>query len=312
MTTESMIDLMRELGRELAAIPALEVREKEPLSRHTSFGIGGPADLLAIPFTPEALRKAIVAATRLGIKPLYLGNGTNLIVRDGGVRGLVIRMAGGLNNISIGRKETVVQAGASLATVCFQCAEAGLAGLEFAAGIPGTMGGALIMNAGANGGEIAQVTNWVEVVTPEGEIRRLGHDELNFTYRSSSLGDKGLAVLRAGLHLTEGDAREIYCSLCDAIALRCAKQPVSSPSAGSIFKRPEGDYAGRLLEAAGAKGMRVGRAAVSTKHANFVVNLGGATASDVIRLIEAAQALVYEKFGVLLEPEVCLAGEDPS
>ncbi len=312
MTTESMIDLMRELARELATIPGLEVREKEPLSRHTSFGIGGPADLLAIPLTPEALRRAVAAATRFGTQPLYLGNGTNMIVRDGGVRGLVIRMAGGLNEITMERKETVVQAGASLATVCFQCAEAGLAGLEFAAGIPGTVGGALIMNAGANGGEIAQVTSWVEVVTPEGEIERLGHDELDFSYRSSSLRDGGLAVLRAGLRLTEGDAREIYYSLCDAITLRCAKQPVSSPSAGSIFKRPEGDYAGRLLEAAGAKGMRVGRAAVSTKHANFVVNLGGATASDVIRLIEAARALVYETFGVLLEPEVCLAGEDPS
>ncbi len=187
----------------------------------------------------------------------------------------------------------------------------GLTGLEFAAGIPGTLGGALIMNAGANGGEIGDITEWVDVVTATGDVRRLTHDELDFGYRHSALRDLGAAVLRVGLCLAEGDAGQIHCRLCDTIALRCATQPVSSPSAGSIFKRPEGDYAGRLLEEAGAKGMRVGRAAVSTKHANFVVNLGGATASDVIRLIDAARALVYERFGVLLEPEVCFAGEDP-
>lgn len=310
MTTESKTDVTRELAVQMAAIPDLELRRREPLSRHTSFGIGGPADVLAIPLSPDALSRVIAIAARVGVQPLFLGNGTNMIVRDGGVRGLVIRMAGGLSEIAVDDNRALVEAGASLAAVCFQCAQRGLSGLEFAAGIPGTLGGALIMNAGAYGGEIGEITEWVDVVTCAGEIRRLQHDELDFGYRRSALRDAGLAVLRAGLRLTPGDAAQIHCKLCDTIAERCGKQPVCSPSAGSIFKRPEGDYAGRLLEAVGAKGMRVGRAAVSTKHANFVVNLGGATAADVIKLIENVRALVYEKFGVLLEPEVCFVGED--
>jgi len=309
MTTES-IDVTHGLARRLASISGLEVREDEPLSRHTSFGIGGPADLLAIPHTPDALRDALAVARRLGVEPLYLGNGTNIIVRDGGVRGLVVRMAGGLSGIVTEGPTAVVEAGASLAAVCFQAAQRGLSGLEFGAGIPGTLGGALIMNAGAYGGEIGNIAEWVEVITPDGDLDRLRRNELDFEYRRSTLRDSGLAVLRAGLRLVEGDPAQIHCTLCDIISLRCAKQPVCSPSAGSVFKRPDGDYAGRLLEQAGAKGMRVGRAAVSTKHANFVVNLGGATAADVIGLIDGARALVRERFGIVLEPEVCFVGED--
>ncbi|MEA3403895.1 MAG: UDP-N-acetylmuramate dehydrogenase [Armatimonadota bacterium] len=310
MATRSDIDVTRSLARRLAPIPGLEIREGEPLSRHTSFGIGGPADVLAIPSSPLALSELVRIAADVGIEPLYLGNGTNLIVRDGGIRGLVVRMAGGLSDITVEGRMAVVEAGASLATVCFQCAQRGLAGLEFAAGIPGTLGGALIMNAGANGGEIGDVTEWVDVVSPDGDIDRLPCDELNFGYRCSALRERGLAVLRAGLHLEPGEPERIHRRLCDAMAARCATQPVTMPSAGSIFKRPEDDYAGRLLEEAGAKGMRVGGAAVSTKHANFVVNLGGATASDVIRLIERARDLVHERLGIVLEPEVCIAGED--
>ncbi len=309
MTTES-IDVTHELVRRLADVPGLEVRRDEPLSRHTSFGIGGPADLLAIPHTPNALRDVIAIARRLGVEPLYLGNGTNIIVRDGGVRGLVVRMAGGLSEITTDGPAVIAQAGASLAAVCFQAAERGLSGLEFAAGIPGTLGGALIMNAGAYDGEIGNITEWVEIITPEGDRERMRSDELDFAYRRSTLRGSGLAVLGAGLRLAEGEPAQIHSTLCDIISLRCAKQPVCSPSAGSVFKRPDGDYAGRLLEEAGAKGMRVGRAAVSTKHANFVVNLGGATASDVIRLIDAARELVRERFGIVLEPEVCFVGED--
>lgn len=310
MTIESKTDLVRELAVRLASVPDLELRRREPLARHTSFGIGGPADLLAIPLSPDALSRAITIAAKVGVEPVFLGNGTNMIVRDGGVRGLVIRMAGGLGEIAVDDTRARAEAGASLAAVCFQCAQRGLSGLEFAAGIPGTLGGALIMNAGAYGGEIGEITEWVDVVTHEGEIRRLERDELSFGYRRSTLRDAGMAVLRAGLRLAPGDAAQIHCKLCDTIAERCSKQPVCSPSAGSIFKRPNGDYAGRLLEEAGAKGMRVGRAAVSSKHANFVVNLGGATAADVIRLIENARDLVYDKFGVMLEPEVCFVGED--
>jgi len=310
MATQSGIDLAYCLARHLTGIPGLQVREREPLSRHTSFGIGGPADLLVIPSGPEALCRAVAATHEAGVMPLLLGNGTNVIVRDGGIRGVVIRIAGEMCAMEFDGTRATIEAGASLATACLQCARRGLSGLEFAAGIPGTIGGALIMNAGAFDGEIGDVTEWVEIATPSDSIERLDHSELSFSYRQSTLREIGAPVVRAGLRLVEGDPSEIHAKLCDTMAMRCEKQPVSSPSAGSIFKRPDGDYAGRLLEAAGAKGMCVGRAAVSRKHANFVVNLGGATASDVIRLIEAARELVYDRFGVRLEAEVCIVGEE--
>ena len=310
MTTQRDVDLSYTLVRRLRQIADLELKEDEPLSRHTSFGIGGPADLLLIPSTPEALCAALAATRDAGMTPLILGNGTNLIVRDGGIRGVVIRVAGEMSAVEFEDTSVIVEAGASLAAACLQCAHRGLSGLEFAAGIPGTMGGALIMNAGAYGGEIGDITEWVEVATADGSIERMDGSELSFGYRRSILREQGHVVVRASLRLCEGDPSEIHANLCDTMEMRCARQPVSSPSAGSIFKRPEGDYAGRLLEAAGAKGMRVGRAAVSTKHANFMVNLGGATAADVIGLIEAAREVVFEKFGVMLEPEVCITGED--
>lgn len=310
MTTQKSVDVSYPLVRRLRRIPELELREHEPLSRHTSFGIGGPADLLLLPGSPEALCAALSAAHAEGIRPLILGNGTNLIVRDGGIRGIVIRVAGEMSGMEFEGTSATVEAGAPLAVACLQCARRGLAGLEFAAGIPGTIGGALIMNAGAYGGEIGDITEWVEIATADGSIERIDRDELSFGYRRSPLRELGHVVVRASLRLSEGDPSAIHANLCETMETRCARQPVSSLSAGSIFKRPEGDYAGRLLEAAGVKGMCVGRAAVSKKHANFVVNLGGATAADVIGLIEAARDIVYDKFGVVLEPEVCVTGED--
>ncbi len=310
MAAQSNLDLVDHIDRRLTRISGLALKEDEPLARHTSFGIGGPADLLAIPSSPQALCAALAATHQAGQEPLLLGNGTNLIVRDGGIRGVVIRIASEMSAIQFDGTRATVEAGASLATVCLQCARRGLSGLEFAAGIPGTIGGALIMNAGAYGGEIGDVTEWVEIATSDGSIERLSRAELDFGYRHSKLSNLGHVVVRAGLCLTEGDPCDIHAKLCDTMSTRCSKQPVSRPSAGSIFKRPEGDYAGRLLEAAGAKGMCVGRAAVSTKHANFMVNLGGATAADVIALIDTARDLVFEKFEVLLEPEVCVIGED--
>lgn len=310
MATESEIDITESIAQRLTEIPGIEILRHEPLSRHTSFGIGGPADLLIIPHSSQALCRTIATLRHEGVEPLILGNGTNLIVRDGGVRGPVIRIAGEIGRIEIDGSQMVVEAGALLARVCNRAAQEGLSGLEFAAGIPGTIGGALIMNAGANGGEIGDVTEWVDVATPEGGLKRLRCERLGFGYRCSVLRETGMPVVRAGLRLTPGDADEIHARICDTMSDRCSKQPVSSQSAGCIFKRPENDYAGRLLEAAGAKGMTVGRAAVSRKHANFMVNLGGATAADVIGLIDATRDLVYEKFGVLLESEVCVIGAD--
>ena len=245
-----------------------------------------------------------------GLTPLILGNGTNLIVRDGGVRGIVVLTARGLGRIEMDGAEATIESGATLAALCCRCAHGGLQGIEFAAGIPGTLGGALIMNAGANGGEIGQVVCWVEVIGYDGRVRRHDAAELDFGYRRSALRDTPGAIIRARLSFSQGDPDQVYGALCEAMAVRCAKQPVAMPSAGSIFKRPEGDYAGRLLEEAGAKGMNVGGAMVSPKHANFVVNCGGATARDVLDLIEAARRLVEDKFGVALEPEVCVVGED--
>jgi len=293
---------LAKLAEELARVDGALMCEDEPLAKHTSFGIGGPADVLVTPADVGAMQELMRITAEAGVQPVILGNGSNVIVRDEGVRGVVIRIAGTLGHIATEGTLAIVEAGATLAAVCF---------LEFAAGIPGTLGGALIMNAGANGGEMGDVTEWVEVVRPHGTITRIDGSAVDFQYRRSSLREADGPIVRAALRLQPGDPTEIHQELCDTIALRCAKQPVSLPSAGSIFKRPEEDFAGRLLEEAGAKGMRIGNAAVSDKHANFVVNLGGATADDVLELIEAARELVHEKFGVLLQLEVCVLGERP-
>lgn len=298
------------LARDLARVEGVIVTEDELLSRHTSFGIGGPADVFVVPSDARVLGEAMRISSDAGIEPLILGNGTNLIVRDSGVRGVVVKIAGALDHIATEGSLAIVEAGATLGSVCFSCAQKGLAGMEFAAGIPGTLGGALVMNAGANGGEIGEVTKWVEIVTPDGSVTRLEREDLHFEYRQSSLKGAEGAVVRAALRLEPDQPTEIHRRLCDKIAVRCARQPVSLASAGCIFKRPNDDFAGRLLEEAGAKGMRVGDAAVSSKHANFVVNLGEATAADVLKLIENVRGLVYDKSGVVLEPEVCIVGEE--
>lgn len=302
---------LTKLASELTRIDGATVREHEPLARHTSFGIGGPADVLVTPADVGAMQELMRIAAEAGVEPVILGNGSNIIVRDEGVRGVVVKIAGALDRIDTEGTLAIVEAGATLASVCFSCAQKGLSGLEFAAGIPGTLGGALIMNAGANGGEMGDVTEWVEVVRTDGATTRIDGSAVDFQYRHSSLREAEGPIVRAALRLEPGDPADIHQELCDTIALRCAKQPVSLPSAGSIFKRPDEDFAGRLLEEAGAKGMRVGNAAVSDKHANFVVNLGEATADDVLELIEAARELVHEKFGILLELEVCVLGEGP-
>ncbi|MFW5868604.1 MAG: UDP-N-acetylmuramate dehydrogenase, partial [Armatimonadota bacterium] len=194
MTTQRDVDVSYQLVRQLREIPDLELKEDEPLSRHTSFGIGGPADLLLIPSTPEALCAALAASRSAGSKPLILGNGTNLIVRDGGIRGIVIRVAGEMSGVEFEGTSVIVEAGASLAAACMQCAHRGLAGLEFAAGIPGTLGGALIMNAGAYGGEIGDITEWVEIATADGSIERIDGSQLTFGYRRSVLKELGHVV----------------------------------------------------------------------------------------------------------------------
>ena len=225
-----------------------------PLAEHTSFGIGGPADLLVVPHDLPALIAVLPRLRELGVPVAFLGNGTNVLVGDLGVRGVVVKVAGALTGLEAEGSQIVAAAGESLAAVCHLAGDLGLAGLEFAAGIPGTVGGAAIMNAGAHGGEMAQVVEWVEIGGPEGEVRRLTADQAEFGYRRSHLRDEGHLVCRLGLRLTPDEPREVRRRMCEILERRAAKQPIAARSAGCIFKRPEGDFAGRLVEAVSGKG----------------------------------------------------------
>jgi UDP-N-acetylmuramate dehydrogenase len=300
--TTAATELLRGAG-------GLEVLPGAPLAEHTSFGIGGPADLLVLPHDLTALLAVLPRLTAAGVPVAFLGKGTNVLVGDAGVRGVVVKVAGGLCGLQAAGAEIVAAAGETLAAACHLAADLGLSGLEFSAGIPGTVGGAAIMNAGAHGGEMAQVVTWVEVAGPEGELVRLSAEEAGFGYRGSHLREAGRLVCRVGLRLAPGEPAAVHRRVCEILQRRAGKQPVAARSAGCIFKRPEGDYAGRLVEGVSGKGLCVGGAMVSPKHANFIINRGGASAHDVLELIRLVQARVQEEFGVALETEVCLLGE---
>ena len=292
------------------ALRGVEVREHELLAPHTSFGIGGPADLYAIPHTLDGLRELLRVTTESGLPHCIIGNGSNVLVRDGGLRGVVIQLADNLSAIRRDGCLLIAQSGASLGKLCMFAADEGLAGLSFASGIPGTVGGAVWMNAGANGGEMGEVVSQVLAYNWQGEAFSLTHADLGFSYRHSALQNQPLVVAEVTFDLCAGDSADLHGQMCAIIEKRCAKQPVNMPSAGSVFKRPEGDYAGRLIEAVGAKGLRVGGAEISPKHAGFIVNLGHATAADVLELIRQVRERVHEAHGVWLETEVRVIGED--
>ena len=301
---------------ELEAVPSelvdgVELRFNEPLSAHTSLGVGGPADIFAVPHSVDALARTIRYASEHAIPCFVLGEGTNIVVRDGGIRGMVIHIGRNLAEVTHVDGAVTAQAGARVAMVCRRCCEWGLSGLEFAAGIPGSIGGALVMNAGAYGGDMADVVAWVLAIDDGGRERRLLPGELDLGYRHSVFMGNGLVIAEAGFTLTPGDCRRVRDLVYDTVEKRCGGQPVAQRSAGSVFKRPEGDYAGRLLEEAGAKGLRVGGAKISEKHANFIVNCANATASEVLALIDLVRERVQEKSGVWLESEVLVVGEDP-
>jgi len=293
----------------LRRIPHVDVGTNVPMSQHTSFGIGGPADILVIPHTIEALAQAVKAVYAAGEEPMVMGNGTNMLVLDGGVRGVVIKVCNGLSRVTAHDDLVTAESGVRVASLCCTCADFGLSGLEWAAGIPGALGGALTMNAGANGGEVGQFVEWVRVVRPDGSIEKLSRAQLAFGYRYSSFQGIKAVIAQACLRLHPCDPVIIRERMCAVLEERCEKQPVAMPSAGCVFKRPKNDYAGRLLEEVGAKGLRVGGAVVSEKHANFIVNDGGATAADVLELIDLARTKVWDVFGVDLVPEVCVRGE---
>lgn len=281
----------------------------EPMSRHTTFKTGGPASLFIRPDSVSQLKECL-AVLRDAAEPFYiLGNGSNLLVSDKGYKGVMISLSGLKNLEIIDEIKVVAQAGCLNSQIAALTRENSLTGFEFAAGIPGTIGGAMIMNAGAYGGEMKMITESVTLITPEGEIAVFSNEDMAFGYRTSAIKDKGYVVLEVTLMLQKGDREKITGTMSELALKRKEKQPLEYPSAGSTFKRPEGYFAGKLIEDAGLRGYRVGGARVSDKHCGFVVNMGGATSEDVYRLICDVRDKVKAASGVTLEPEVILLGE---
>lgn len=305
------MDWTRQLDEWAAAyLPDLKMAEEEPMGRHTSFRIGGPARRMAFPATPEQLVLLAEAARDCGARPLIIGNGTNLLAPDEGLDRLVVDTSAAMTAIRLEGEDTLTaEAGVPLARLADFACKHGLAGLAFAHGIPGTLGGAVCMNAGAYGGEMAQVLTSVTALFPGEGVRTLPVEALDLGYRHSLFSDRPEAVvLRASLRLTPGDPTAIRGEMAELMRRRKASQPLDLPSAGSTFKRPAGHFAGTLIEQCGLKGLTVGGAQVSEKHAGFVVNRGGATCADVTELIRQVQARVLEQTGVRLEPEVRIIG----
>lgn len=286
----------------------MNIKINEPLKNHTSFKIGGPADEFCEVTSREEISGLIEYAEKKNIPYTIIGNGSNLLVGDKGIRGLVIKLAKGLDKAEASGETIIAEAGILLSKLAKLALAEGLSGLEFASGIPGTLGGAIFMNAGAYGGEMKDIVKSVTYLE-DGEIKAAAGTELEFGYRKSRFTGRGCVILSAELELKHADADEIAAKMEDFKERRCSKQPISVPSAGSTFKRPEGYFAGRLIEDAGLKGFCVGGAQVSEKHSGFVINKGDATARDVLDLIEHIQKTVYEKFKVRLETEVKMLGE---
>lgn len=285
------------------------VRLHEPMKKHTTFRIGGPADYYLCPHSTEELQKILQICRENKLEFFILGNGSNLLVSDKGYRGVVIQLWKNFSDIETEDNTITVKAGTLLSKVAAEALEESLTGMEFASGIPGTMGGAVMMNAGAYGGEMKDIIREVTVLTREGELLTLSKEEMNFGYRTSVVKEKGYVVISAVLQLRKGDREEIRKVMDELKERRVTKQPLDMPSAGSTFKRPEGYFAGKLIMDAGLRGFSVGGAQISEKHCGFVVNKGDATAADVFGLIREVQKRVQEQFGVTLEPEVKFLGE---
>lgn len=281
----------------------------EAMSRHTTFKIGGPADYFLMPDKDTDVGRIVKICKESAIPYFILGNGSNLLVGDGGYRGAVIQIYKNMSAVTVEGTEITVQAGALLSSVAAAAKNAALTGFEFAGGIPGTMGGAVVMNASAYGGEMKDVLTEVTVMDEEGEIVTLPADKLELGYRTSIIKTAGYIVLEAKLQLKEGNPEVIRETMKDLTIRRTTKQPLEYPSAGSTFKRPEGYFAGKLIMDSGLAGYQVGGAQVSEKHCGFVINAGGATARDVRTLMDNVRDIVYKKYGVTLEPEVKFLGD---
>ena len=301
---------MTQLQDIFAGCTAKPLLVQERMSRHTSFRIGGPADLLAQPQSEQELAALLAKAAANAVPVTLVGNGSNLLVRDKGIRGLVIKLGNMLNDIVINDNSITFGSGVSLAMASRRAAALALSGLEFAVGIPGSIGGAVYMNAGAYDGEMSKVVTSVRVMDVAGQVEALPASALDFAYRRSALQGSGRIVTAVTVELTPGDKQAIADKMADFSNRRITKQPLELPSAGSMFKRPPGYFAGTLIDQTGLKGYTVGGAQVSSKHAGFVVNVGGATCADVLQLIADVQDKVFAAHGVRLEPEVLVLGEE--
>lgn len=282
----------------------------EPMSRHITFRVGGPADFFVTPKTKEEVRDVIRVCKEAGMPYYIIGNGSNLLVSDAGYRGVIIQIYKEMNEVTVEGNLVKAQAGALLSGIAAKALAAELTGFEFASGIPGTIGGACVMNAGAYGGEMKDVLESVTVLTGEGEILELRRDELELGYRTSVIAKKGYIVLGAVMKLEHGESEKIKAYMDELKEKRVTKQPLEYPSAGSTFKRPEGHFAGKLIEDAGLRGFQVGGAQVSEKHCGFVINRDHATAADIMELMRQVQIRVKENSGVDLEPEVKRLGDE--
>ena len=288
-----------------ALLPELELRFEESMAKHTSFRIGGAVEVMAFPKTAQELSELLKTSALLDCKPVVLGAGTNVLAPDEGMRGLVVCLKDCMDGLEQLDDNTIrVMAGVTMTRAAVFAANLGLGGLEFAHGIPGTVGGGVYMNAGAYGGEICQVCKSVDVMDMNGNIRRFTNEEMGFSYRHSVLEDQYGIVISADFTLENKPTEEIRDKMKELMGKRSASQPLDKPSAGSAFKRPVGGYAAALIDQAGLKGFIVGGAAISTKHAGFAVNLGGATAGDVKELLRQVSDRVFENSGIRLEPEV--------
>lgn len=288
---------------------SMKIRENEPMRNHTTWRIGGPADRLVQPESVEELQQAIQAARESGAPYYVIGGGSNLLVSDEGITGTVIQLGGSLTGLAITDHTIVAEAGVPLPFLARKAAEYGLSGLEFAAGIPGSVGGAVFMNAGAYQGQISNVIEQVTCCDDSGQLITLKAADCAFSYRNSRFKQsRELVIVSVKMRLTPGKKEDILEQMQKNTASRNAKQPVEYPNAGSIFKNPPGDAAGRLIELAGAKGWRQGDAQVSEKHSNFIVNTGNASSRDVLLLVERVKQAVYAETGVLLEEEILYLG----
>ena len=299
----SMYDYIRTI------VPAERLLFHEPMSRHTTFRVGGEAECMAVVESKEELSQPVSYLGRIEQDYFVLGNGSNLLVGDKGYRGIIVKLGPRLSAVGVEKNHIAAGAGVLLSKVAYAARDAGLSGLEFAAGIPGSIGGAIVMNAGAYGGEMKQVVQMVRVMDKEGEILTLDNDTMEFGYRTSIIRDRPFIVLGVVLKLTPGNKEEISAKMEELMKQRKSKQPLEYPSAGSTFKRPEGYYAGKLIMDAGLRGYRIGGAQVSEKHCGFVINAGGASAADIREVIEEVQERVKDRFHVRLEPEVIFLGD---